>query len=112
MAKRDTTGKSAPLLQALTQTWGSYTYFNGQENVTLSLTEQFLYGFGAEYWYNKQFALRGGYFYEHPNNGNRQYFTLGAGLRYNRFGIDYSYVIAKENSPLANQMRFSILAKI
>jgi long-subunit fatty acid transport protein len=112
MAKRDTTGKSAPLLQALTQTWGSYTYFNGQENVTLSLPQQFLYGFGAEYWYNKQFALRGGYFYEHPNNGNRQYFTLGAGLRYNRFGIDYSYVIAKENSPLANHMRFSILAKI
>src|SRR5690606_12668316 len=44
--------------------------------------------FGAEYWYNQQFALRAGYFYEAPEKGNRRYFTLGAGLKYNIFNID------------------------
>jgi hypothetical protein len=33
---------------------------------------------GTELWYQNQFALRAGYFYEHPTKGNRQYFTLGA----------------------------------
>lgn len=64
---------------------------------------------GAEYWYDKQFALRGGYFYEHPDKGNRQYFTLGAGLRYNVFGLDFSYLIATNpNNPLKNTLRFTL----
>ena len=36
---------------------------------------------GIEYWYNKQFALRAGYFYEHENKGNRKFITAGAGLK-------------------------------
>jgi len=64
---------------------------------------------GAEYWYDKQFAIRGGYFYENPNKGNRQYFTLGAGLRYNVFGLDFSYLIATNpNNPLKNTLRFTL----
>ncbi|NPD46389.1 MULTISPECIES: type IX secretion system outer membrane channel protein PorV [unclassified Lentimicrobium] len=64
---------------------------------------------GAEYWYDKQFALRGGYFYESPSKGNRQYFTLGAGLRYNVFGLDFSYLIATNpNNPLKNTLRFTL----
>ncbi|MFM7823324.1 MAG: type IX secretion system outer membrane channel protein PorV, partial [Bacteroidota bacterium] len=35
---------------------------------------------GLEYWYDRQFAFRAGYFFEHENKGNRKYFTLGAGL--------------------------------
>ncbi|OYT17936.1 MAG: hypothetical protein B7C24_00225 [Bacteroidetes bacterium 4572_77] len=67
------------------------------------------YSVGVEYWYDKQFALRGGYFYEHPNKGNRQYFTLGAGLRYNVFGLDFSYLIATNpNNPLKNTLRFTL----
>ena len=65
---------------------------------------------GIEYWYNKQFALRAGYFYENPNKGNRQYLTLGAGLRYNIVNIDFSYIIAnQQKSPLANTLRFSLV---
>src|SRR5690606_25253957 len=40
---------------------------------------------GAEYWYNKQFAIRAGYYYEHATKGNRQFLTAGLGLRYNVF---------------------------
>jgi len=68
-----------------------------------------------EYWYNKQFAARGGYFYEHPTKGNRQYVTLGLGLKYNILNIDVSYLIptsgktANQASPLQNTLRFSLI---
>ncbi|WEK19589.1 MAG: type IX secretion system outer membrane channel protein PorV [Candidatus Pedobacter colombiensis] len=65
---------------------------------------------GMEYWYNQQFALRTGYFYESPTKGNRRYFTLGAGLKYNVFNIDISYLVANvQKSPLANTLRFTML---
>lgn len=65
---------------------------------------------GAEYWYNHQFAIRAGYFYENPNKGNRQYLTLGLGLRYNIVDLDFSYLLAnQQTSPLANTLRFSLL---
>lgn len=64
---------------------------------------------GFEYWYLDQFALRGGYFYEHPTKGNRQFFTLGAGVKYNIFSFDFSYLIAAQNqNPLANTLRFTL----
>ncbi|MFO7868960.1 MAG: type IX secretion system outer membrane channel protein PorV, partial [Bacteroidales bacterium] len=44
---------------------------------------------GVEYWYNQQFAVRGGYFHESETKGNRKYFTIGAGLRLNVFGLDF-----------------------
>lgn len=66
--------------------------------------------FGMEYWYNNLLALRAGYFYEAPNKGNRQFFNFGAGLKYNRFGIDVSYLAAVggRRSPLANTLRFTL----
>jgi hypothetical protein len=64
----------------------------------------------AEYWYNKLFAVRAGYFYESPNKGDRQFFTVGAGLRYNVFGFDFSYLIPTgQNNPLQNTMYFTLL---
>ncbi|RYG10672.1 MAG: type IX secretion system outer membrane channel protein PorV, partial [Chitinophagaceae bacterium] len=67
-------------------------------------------GAGAEYWYNQQFALRAGYFYEAPQKGDRRYLTLGAGLKYNVFNIDFAYLVANaQKSPLANTLRFSLL---
>lgn len=64
---------------------------------------------GFEYWYADQFAFRGGYFFEHATKGNRKYFTLGAGVKYNILGLDFSYLIANTNrSPLANTLRFTL----
>ena len=69
-----------------------------------------MYSFGTEYWYNKQFALRGGYFHESKYKGNREYFTLGAGLKYNVFGLNFAYLIpVEQRNPLENTMRFSLL---
>lgn len=64
---------------------------------------------GMEYWYDKQFAIRAGYFYENPNKGNRQHFTVGAGLKYNIFNLDFSYLIPiQQANPLGNTLRFTM----
>lgn len=64
---------------------------------------------GIEYWYNNLFAVRGGFFYENKTKGARQFFNFGVGLKYNKFGIDISYLAAlKRNNPLANTLRFSL----
>ncbi len=67
------------------------------------------YSTGIEYWYNNQFALRGGFFYEDPSKGNRKYFTTGAGFRLKAFTLDFSYLMPlAQNNPLAHTLRFSI----
>lgn len=70
--------------------------------------EEYSYSIGVEYWYEKILAIRTGYFHEHPNKGDRQYFTAGFGLRLNVFGLDASYLIANRNNPLANTFRFTL----
>ena len=66
---------------------------------------------GLEYWYNQLLALRAGYFYENPNKGGAHYFTFGIGLKYDIFNFDFSYLAAAQaNSPLANTLRFSLIA--
>lgn len=67
------------------------------------------YSIGLEYWYDNQFAVRAGYFHEPRTKGNRQYFTLGAGLRYSVFGLDFAYLIAtQQRNPLENTLRFTL----
>jgi hypothetical protein len=67
------------------------------------------YSLGLEYWYNHLFAVRVGYFYEHPTKGNRQFFTLGAGVKYNVFGLDFAYLIpTQQRNPLENTLRFTL----
>jgi hypothetical protein len=76
---------------------------------------ELIYAIGSEYWYDEQFALRMGYFYEHPTKGDRQFISLGAGLRYNVFGLDFSYLVPIQNrneanivNPLSNTLRFAL----
>jgi len=82
---------------------------NGTRSVFQEEIREFTWSVGAEYWYAKQFALRAGYFHESMMKGNRKFYTLGLGLRLNSFGIDFSYLIAKQNNPLENTLRFSLL---
>jgi len=71
---------------------------------------EFTYSIGTEYWYDKQFALRAGFFHEASTKGNRKFFTLGAGLRYNVFGLDFAYLIpTTQRNPLENTLRFTLL---
>ncbi|HIE16502.1 MAG TPA: type IX secretion system outer membrane channel protein PorV [Bacteroidales bacterium] len=71
---------------------------------------EFNYSIGIEYWYAKQFAIRAGYFHEHPTKGNREFFTIGLGLQLNVFGLDFSYLIPTyQQNPLENTLRFTLL---
>ncbi|MFN5417976.1 MAG: type IX secretion system outer membrane channel protein PorV [Flavobacteriia bacterium] len=64
---------------------------------------------GLEYWYNKTFAIRTGFFYESKTKGARQYFNAGVGLRYNIMQIDMSYLLSLyKGNPLANTLRFTL----
>ena len=90
--------------KGLVSSWfGSFSDFPGQASVSV----------GAEYWYNNQFALRGGYFWEDKSRGNRRYFTAGLGLKYNIFGLNFSYLAPSgsgvSRNPLSNTLRFSVL---
>ena len=65
---------------------------------------------GIEYWYAQLFAVRAGYFYENPFKGNRQYITLGAGVRYHVFSLDFSYFIStQQRNGLDNTFRLTLM---
>ena len=69
-------------------------------------------GTGIEYWYGdpKLIGLRFGYFYENPDYGNRKFLTFGAGVRYDIYGFDFSYLSTiEENHPLSETLRFSLM---
>jgi hypothetical protein len=67
---------------------------------------------GLEYWYQDQFAVRAGYFYENKDKGDRKYFTVGLGARYNVFTLNASYLVPSGNginrNPLSNTLRFTL----
>lgn len=76
--------------------------------------KEFTLGVGAEYWYNNIFTVRTGFFHEAKMKGNRRYLTFGAGLHYNVFNIDVSYLVPVNNTatsgtnPLESTLRFSL----
>lgn len=72
--------------------------------------KEIVWSLGAEYLYNDAFAVRAGYFHESEENGNRQYFTLGAGFQAKAFSLDLSYLInaSDVNNPLESTLRFSL----
>ena len=108
MIKRDTSGKADEFYKAFYTTWtgtpGQSTSFNQQ-------IREFTMSTGLEYWYGspKLLALRVGYFYEDPSAGNRKFMTFGAGIRYDVYGFDFSYISAASNEdPLGETMRLSL----
>ena len=67
---------------------------------------------GLEYNYNDLLYARGGYFYENKDKGDRQYLSMGLGLRYQVFGVDGTYLVPtgsnSQNNPLAQTIRVSL----
>lgn len=92
-------------VSAIFSSWG-----DAPEGFSEELKE-FIYSVGLEYWYDQQFAVRAGYFNEHNQKGGRKYLTVGLGLKYNIFGLNFSYLVPTTNqrNPLDNTLRFSLL---
>lgn len=91
-------------VEGMFQSFADAPYGFGEEMQEINI------GFGAEYLYNDSFALRGGYYHESEMKGNRQYFTMGGGLKAKAMNIDLSYLINASSSynPLESTLRFSI----
>jgi type IX secretion system protein PorV len=88
---------------------GMFGSFNDAPDGFSEEMAEIMISFGAEYWYNNLFAARLGYFYENKNKGNRQFFTMGVGFRYNVFGFDFAYLVPpQQEHPLAETLRFTL----
>ena len=109
LVSRDSTG-SDEFYQAIISAWGDESFSNELRDIVTSM--------GLEYWYGTPgdflFALRAGFFYEDPGYGNRKFVTFGAGIRYDIYGFDFSYITTSvfeggENHPLSDTLRFTVL---
>jgi len=96
--------------KAIFTAWGNKPFNEELRDIVTSM--------GLEYWYGTPgdflFALRTGFFYEDPSYGNRKFMTFGAGIRYDIYGFDFSYITTSvfkggENHPLSDTLRFTVL---
>ncbi|QQS34608.1 MAG: type IX secretion system outer membrane channel protein PorV [Ignavibacteriales bacterium] len=103
-------GSSKEFYEALFTAWGDKPISEELRDIVTSM--------GLEYWYGSPgeflFALRTGFFYEDPSYGNRKFMTFGAGIRYDIYGFDFSYITTSvfaggENHPLSDTLRFTVL---
>lgn len=71
--------------------------------------QEWQFGVGLEYSYNRQFFARVGYSHENKWKGNRRYVTVGAGFQLSIFSLDAAYVIATSpTNPLDQTLRFTL----
>lgn len=88
---------------------GMFKSFGDSEKGFKGELEEIQWSVGAEYTYNDKFTLRAGYHHESASQGNRKYFTAGAGFRMNVLSIDAGYVVATSPSnPLDQTLRVSL----
>jgi hypothetical protein len=88
---------------------GIFKSFNDAPGGFKEELQEVTWSLGAEYAYRNQFFVRGGYFYESPNKGNRQYFSAGAGFKLTAFQMDVAYLISTvPSNPLDRTIRFSL----
>jgi Type IX secretion system protein PorV len=92
-------------------TQGIFQSFSDNYSASGEKLREWTWSTGAEYWYDKQFAIRTGYFYEHASKGGRQYWTTGIGFKSTIATINASYLVpmSVQRNPLGNTLRFSLL---
>ncbi len=103
LIRRHPDGTTDPFYKAIFTSWGDKS-LRGE-------LREFVTGTGLEYWYGAPafVGLRVGYFYEDPQFGNRKFMTFGAGVRYDMYGFDFSYISAFEDQhPLGDTLRFTL----
>ncbi|RDI49519.1 type IX secretion system outer membrane channel protein PorV [Flavobacterium glaciei] len=96
--------------QSIGWTSGVFRSFGDAPDGFSEELKEVTYAVGAEYLYQDSFAMRMGYFHESPLKGARQFFSLGAGFKYNVVKVDVSYLFSasKVKNPLENTLRFSL----
>jgi hypothetical protein len=92
------------------------SFFDGaggyKENPAGCFKEEFReinWSIGIEYAYRDILYVRAGTFYENKYKGNRQFATVGVGVKYNVFAIDVSYLFPfTQYHPLENSLCFTL----
>jgi len=104
LVRRTASGKVSPFYKSIYYSWVDKPFREELRDIVTSM--------GFEYWYGspRLIALRIGYFYEDPEYGNRKFMTYGAGLRYDVYAFDFSYIDAFEDKhPLGETLRFTLM---
>jgi hypothetical protein len=101
---------SDPFYKAIFTSWTNKPFSEELRKFTTSMGLEYRYGNPNE---DFLFAIRAGYFYEDPSYGNRKFLTFGAGIKYEMYSFDFSYITTDvfpggENHPLSNTLRFSV----
>ena len=92
---------------------GIFSSFSDAPNGMSEEFKEITWSLGLEYWYQNQFAVRTGYFYENEDKGNRKFYTAGVGVKLSMFDLDFSYLIpSSQSNPLQNTLRVSISANL
>ncbi|MDP4175357.1 MAG: type IX secretion system outer membrane channel protein PorV [Bacteroidota bacterium] len=97
-------------LKGIVTSWGDRPLSEEMRTIISSMGLEYVYGQPGDY----QFAIRGGMFYEDPTMGGRKFVSLGAGIRYDMYGFDFSYLTTSvfkggETHPLNDTLRFTLL---
>lgn len=106
-----TQGRDPRNLSALSGIFGS---FSDAPNGFSEEIKEVMISAGVEYWYNDVFAARFGYFTESKMKGDRKYFTVGFGARFQeRYAVDFAYLLpVRQGSPLAQTLRITLAANL
>jgi len=95
--------------KAIFTSWTDKPFSEELRDIVTSMGLEYIYGLPNDF----NFALRTGFFYEDPSYGNRKFITFGAGIKYDIYGFDFSYITTSvfkngENHPLSETLRFTI----
>ncbi len=96
MARRESDREPYGPLKAIFSSWGPYE--RPDNEVVISLWDQMRRQIGGELVLFEILSFRRGLYYEHPQNGDRQYTTTGIGIKYKSFSFDYTKLDTKERN--------------
>lgn len=103
IARLNDKGEPMEPWEALFNSWDSYTRHNGQELVTLSPKDQLMHQSGFEFMFWEIVSVQFGHYYEHPENGAREYDTVGFGIHHKYFSLHFAEMyLEDEDHPLSN----------
>jgi len=109
ISKDTVNNTSKEFYEAIFTAWGDRPLSEELRDIVTSTGLEYVYGTPGDFL----FALRTGFFYEDPSYGNRKFLTFGAGIKYDIYGFDFSYITTSafkggENHPLSETLRFTI----
>jgi len=112
--KNDSTGEyTFPVPKEQSVMSGVFSSFGDATGGGSEELREVMLSIGAEYAYQNQFFARAGYFYESKQKGDRRFLSLGVGVKYNVFGLNFAYLVPSgsgvSRNPLSNTLRFSLL---